>query len=182
MKIAYLALFALLPVAAQELKFPAGLDRLAEKATEVVDVTLDGALLQLASRFLSDKDADEAKVKKLVGGLKGIYVKSFEFDKEGEYQESDIASIRAQLKPPTWSRIVGVHSKKSSDNADVFIAIDGSGQFSGLCILSVEPKQLTIVSIVGSIKPEDIRQLGGNFGIPKFDIGNMHKGGPSKEE
>ena len=172
MRIAYLALFALLPVAAQELKLPASLDKLAEKASQVVDVTLDGALLQLASRFLSDKDADEAKVKKLVGGLKGVYVKSFEFDREGEYQESDIAAIRAQLKPPSWSRIVGVHSKKG-DNADVFIAMDGSGQFTGLCILSVEPKELTIVSIVGNIKPEDIRDLGGNFGIPKFDIGNM---------
>jgi hypothetical protein len=182
MRIAYLALFALLPAAAQELKLPASLDQLEKKASNTVDVTLDGALLQLASRFLSDKDADEAKVKRLVGGLKGIYVKSFEFDKDGEYQESDIALIRAQLKPPAWSRIVGFHSKKNGDNADVWVAMDGSGQFSGLCILSVEPRELTIVSIVGTIKPEDIRELGGNFGIPKFDIGNLHKGGSSKEE
>jgi hypothetical protein len=182
MRIAYLALFALLPAAAQELKLPASLDQLEKKASNTVDVTLDGALLQLASRFLSDKDADEAKVKRLVGGLKGIYVKSFEFDKDGEYQESDIAPLRAQLKPPAWSRIVGFHSKKNGDNAEVFVAIDGSGQFSGLCILSVEPRELTIVSIVGTIKPEDIRDLGGNFGIPKFDIGNLHKGGSSKEE
>ncbi len=181
MKIAYLALFALLPVAAQELKLPASLDQLEKKASDVVTVTLDGSLLQFASRFLSDKDADEAKVKKLVGGLKGVYVKSFTFDKEGEYQESDVASIRAQLKPPAWSRIVGIYSQKSHDNAEVWVAVDG-GQFSGLCILSVEPKELTIVSIVGNIKPEDIRDLGGNFGIPRFDIGNLHKGGSSKEE
>jgi len=181
MKIAYIALLSLLPVAAQELKIPASLDKLAEKASETVDVTLDGPLLQLASRFLSDKNADEAKVKKLVSGLKGVYVKSFEFDRDNEYQESDIAPIRAQLKGPGWSRIVGVRSKKSGDNAEVYVALDPNG-FSGLCVLVTEPRELTVVSIVGTIKPEDIRELGGNFGIPKFDIGNIHRGGSSKEE
>ena len=181
MRIAYLALVALLPVGAQELKLPASLDKLADKASQVVDVTLDGQLLQLASRFLSDKNSDEAKVKRLVGGLKGVYVRSFEFDHDNEYQESDVAPIRAQLKPPAWSRIVGVRSKKSGDNAEVFVSFDGS-QFNGLCILALEPRELTVVSIVGVIKPEDIRELGGNFGIPKFDITNIHKGGSSKEE
>ena len=76
-------LLVLAPLGAQEIKLPASLDRLAAKATEVVDVTMDANLLQLASRFLSDKDADDAQVKKLIGGLKGIYVRSFEFEKAG---------------------------------------------------------------------------------------------------
>src|ERR1700692_857210 len=116
MKLAYMAFVALLPVAAQEFKIPASLDRLADKASEVVDVTLDSSMLQLASRFLSDKDPDEARVKKLVAGLKGIYVKSFEFEKTGEYEESDVTSLRSQLKSPAWTRIVGVRSKKGGDN------------------------------------------------------------------
>src|SRR5260370_35013512 len=120
MKIAYLALFALLPVAAQELKLPASLDQLEKKARDVVTVTLDGQLLQLASRFLSDKDADEAKVKKLVGGLKGVYVKSFTFDNEGEYQESHVASILEQLKRPAGSRTVRISLKKTRDNAEIW--------------------------------------------------------------
>ena len=180
MKIAYLALAALLPVAAQEFKIPASLDRLMDKASEVVDVTLDSATLQLASRFLSDKDADEARVKRLVAGLKGIYVKSFEFEKTGEYEESDVIALRSQLKGPGWARIVGVRSKKGGDNADVFIGSEG-GQVTGLVVIAAEPKQLTVVSIVGSIKPEDLRDLGGNFGIPRMEIG-PHKGGASRKE
>ena len=80
MRFAIPVLLAVLPLAAQDIKMPAGLDKLAAKASDVVDVSLDGALLQLASRFLSDKDPDEANVKKLVGGLKGVYVKSFTFE------------------------------------------------------------------------------------------------------
>ena len=182
MKIAYLAWVAFLPVAAQEFRIPASLDKLAEKASEVVDVTLDSSMLQLASRFLSDKDPDEARVKRLVSGLKGVYVKSFEFDKTGEYEESDVAAMRAQLRPPAWSRIVGVRSKKSGENAEVFIGSD-SGQITALVVIAAEPKELTVVSIVGSIKPEDLRDLGVNFGIPKMELG--HRGGKesnTKEE
>src|SRR5215208_7801645 len=56
------------------------LDHLAAKASQTVDVNLDERLMRIASRVFSDKDTDEREVKKLVAGLKGIYVKSFEFD------------------------------------------------------------------------------------------------------
>jgi hypothetical protein len=165
-----IACFALLPIAAQELKLPPNIEKLAAKAEEVVDVTMDGTLLQLAARFLSDKDPDEARVKKLVAGLKGIYVKSFEFENKGEYQDSDLEPLRAQLRAPGWSRIVGVRSKKSGDNAEVYLKSDNGG-FSGLAIISAEPRELTIVQIVGPLQPEDLRDLGGHFGIPRIDLG-----------
>ena len=66
------------------------LEKLADKAAEVVDVTLDGALLQLASKFMSDKRGQgEAAAKDFIQHLQGIYVKSFEFDKDGEYSQGD---------------------------------------------------------------------------------------------
>jgi hypothetical protein len=163
--IAYIALARL---GAQDIKLPASLDRLAAKASEVVDVTLDANLLQLASRFLSDKDPDDAQVKKLIGGLKGIYVRSFEFDKPGEYQDSDVEPVRTQLRTPAWSRIVGVRSLKSGENSEVYVKT-GNGKIGGLAILVTEPKVLTIVSIEGSIDPDQLSELGGHFGIPKVE-------------
>jgi hypothetical protein len=167
-KIAFIAWVALGSLGAQEIKLPASLDRLAAKATEVVDVTMDSNLLQLASRFLSDKDTDDAKVKKMISGLKGIYVRSFEFAKAGEYQESDVEPLRAQLRSPAWSRIVGVRSQKSGDNAEVYVKTE-NGKIGGLLILATEPKELTIVSIEGAIDPDQLSELGGHFGIPKVD-------------
>lgn len=169
MKFAIPVLLAVLPLAAQDIKMPAGLDKLAAKASDVVDVSLDGALLQLASRFLSDKDPDEANVKRMVGGLKGIYVKSFQFDDRDQYKQSDVEEFRAQLKPPTWSRIVTSRSRKNGDNAEVYLKTDG-GQITGLAVIVTDPKELTIVNIIGSIHPEDIRDLGGHFGIPRLDV------------
>ena len=165
-KMAFITCVALGPLGAQEIKLPASLDRLAAKATEVVDVTMDANLLQLASRFLSDKDADEAHVKKIIAGLKGIYVRSFEFEKPGNYQESDIEPVRTQLHNPAWSRIVGV--RKSAENSEVYLKTE-NGKVGGLVILVTEPKQLTIVSIEGTIDPDQLNELGGHFGIPKVD-------------
>ena len=178
MKFAIPALLAVLPLAAQDVKMPANLDRLEAKASEVVNVQLDGALIQLASRFLSDKDPDEANVKRLVGGLKGIYVKSFEFDEKGQYSLSDVEELRAQLRAPAWARVVGASSKRKGENSEVYLKTEG-GQITGLAIIVTDPKELTIVNIVGSIRPEDIRDLGGHMGIPKIDIGT---GKPDKDK
>jgi hypothetical protein len=180
-KIALITCMALAPLGAQELKLPANLDRLADKASEVVDVTMDANLLQLASRFLSDKNADDAQVKKLIGGLKGIYVRSFEFEKAGEYQDSDVEPLRAQLHAPAWSRIVGVRSRKSKENSEVYLKTE-NGKIGGLAILVTDPKELTIVSIEGSIDPDQLNQLGGHFGIPKIEPDSQHKSGKAGKD
>lgn len=156
-----------LPLAAQEIKLPASLDRLKDKARETVDVTLDASMLQLAGRFLSDK-GDQAKAKKLVSGLKGIYVRSFEFDKPGEYEQADVDAVRSQLKAPGWSRIVGVTSKRSGENTEIYVKSEG-GQITGLTVIAAEARELTIVNIVGPIDPEELANLGGHFGIPRLD-------------
>ncbi len=182
MKITSLMILALLPAAAQEIKLPAALDKLASRpGVSEVDINLDSTMLGLAVRFLSSKDPDEAKVKRLVAGLKGISVKSFEFERAGEYKDSDLDEVRAQLRGPGWTRVVGIKSRRPSDstNADIYLRTD-NGNISGLVVLVAEPKELTFVSILGSIHPEDLRDLGGHFGVPRMDIFPINKG--SKED
>ena len=173
-KLALLTCLALAPLGAQEIKLPANLEKLAAKASDVVDVTLDANLLQLASRFLSDKDPDDAKVKKLIAGIKGIYVRSVQFANAGEYQSSDVDPIRAQLRSSPWSRIVGVRSEKRENNAEVYVKTDGN-KIGGVVVLSTQPKQLTLVSIEGTIDPDQIGELSGHFGIPKLNPDSQRK-------
>lgn len=153
---------------AQDIKFPPAFDKLADKASETVDVTLDGQMLQMASRFLSNKDPEEAKVKDMVGKLKGIYVRAFEFDKEGEYTQADLDFIRNQLKGPGWQRMVSVRSSKGGENAEIFLRMENNNP-AGLIVLAAEPKELTVVNIVGPIDLEQLSELGGHFGIPNIE-------------
>src|SRR5215469_1180683 len=80
---------------------------LAAKATEHVEITLDSNMLQWAASLMSGTDPDQAKAKKLVAGLKGIYIRSYTFAKSGEYSLADVDRVRSQLKG--WSKIVSVH-------------------------------------------------------------------------
>ncbi|HLG15237.1 MAG TPA: DUF4252 domain-containing protein [Blastocatellia bacterium] len=159
------------------------LDKFAAKAVETVDVTLDESLLKLASKFLSEKRSpDEAKIKDVVAGLKGVYVKRFGFEKEGEYTEADVEAIRSQLNRPGWSKIVGVRSKKAgSTNVDVFIMYEGS-LIKGLAVLATEPKALTVVNVVGPIDVEKLSELEGKFGIPSLELIKGKKDADKKDD
>jgi hypothetical protein len=144
------------------------LDALATKATQTVDVNIDEHLMQLTARFLSSKDPDESKVKDLVNGLKGIYVKSLEFDTEGQYTEADLEGIRSQLRNTAWNRIVNVSSKREG-SVEVYL-MEVANRITGLAVLATDPKEITIVNIIGPVDLEKLTQLEGEFGIPDLEI------------
>jgi len=147
---------------------------LADKASETVAVNLDSNLLGMASRFLSSEDPEQAKAKKLVSSLTGIYVQHFTFESDYAYPKSDIDRVRRQLSAPGWSRIVEARSKKENTNVDVFVLIEGD-KAQGLAIIASEPREFTIVNIVGTIDLEQLHDLEGNFGVPELEIDSGKK-------
>ncbi|MGH9928848.1 MAG: DUF4252 domain-containing protein [Pyrinomonadaceae bacterium] len=144
------------------------LDALAARATQTVDVNIDEGLMQLTAKFLSSKEPDEAKVKDLVNGLKGIYVKSFEFETEGQYSPADLESVRSQLRGSAWNKIVNVNSKKEG-SVEVYLMQNGT-QISGLAVLASAPKEITVVNIIGPVNLEKLSELEGVFGVPELGI------------
>jgi Domain of unknown function (DUF4252) len=170
MRIASILLAAgLAPLWAQDIKLPANLDKLSAKAEESVDITLDGSLLKMAARFLSDKDdPDVAKVKRLLAKLEGVYVRSYQFAEDGDYDRADVESVRSQVQSPPWGRIVGVRSRRDGANVDVFLKLPSNGTLGGAVIIVAEPRQLTFVNVVGTIDPDEVADLGGQFHIPKL--------------
>src|ERR1700685_4656802 len=77
-------------------------DSLAAKASDSVSITLDSALLGIAAGFLDSSKPEDAAAKELIAGLKGIYVKSYTFDKDFAYPSADVDMIRKQLSGPAW--------------------------------------------------------------------------------
>lgn len=157
------------------------LDKLAEKAAEVNDVTLDGALLKLAVTVLDkSNDPDAAQVKDLIKDLTGIYVKNFEFDEAGQYSQADVQAIRAQLTAPGWQRVVESRSKRDREQDEIYLLKNGD-KITGVTILVAEARELTVVNIVGKIDFEKLGELGGHFGIPDeiSDRPPKHKSKPN---
>ena len=98
---------------------------LAQKASEDVDISLDTGLLGLAARFMDADDDDEKAVKDLLTNLKGVYVRSFEFDSDGQYNRSDLDAIRRQFSDPDgtgWSASAAAASAPTSTSTSGWMA------------------------------------------------------------
>ena len=144
------------------------LDHLAAKASQSVDVNIDERLMRLAAKVISDKDAEERQIKQLVAGIKGIYVKTFEFEADGQYSAADLETIRKQLRGPGWTRMVNVTSKKEGA-LEVYLLMNGE-QIGGLAVLGTDDRELVVVNIVGPVDLDKLAKLEGQFGVPELGI------------
>jgi hypothetical protein len=148
-----------------QLPLPSPVEKeLAAKASNVTEVTLGKNMLAFAAKFMSGKDQDEVATRRLIEGLDGIYVRDYEFDKEGQYSMDDIQKLRSYFETSDWSPIVRERDKKSGESTDVMMKIV-NGETHGMFILDVEPKELSIVLILGPVKMEDLGKLGGIGGL-----------------
>jgi hypothetical protein len=151
----------------------ASLDHLSAKANQTVDVNIDERLMKVAAKVFNEKNVDEQRVKKLVEGLKGIYVRSFEFDNAGDYTAGDLETIRAQLRGPGWTRLVNVISRKEG-TLEVYLLFNGD-LVGGLAVLHSDEKELTVVNIVGPVDLDKLAELEGQFGVPELGIEKTKK-------
>jgi hypothetical protein len=156
-------------------QFQLNLDSIASKASNTVDVSLSGATLKFAARFLDSHDPEEADVKKLIAGLQGIYIKHFEFKRDNAWRQADLEPIRNQLRAPEWQRIVGVKDD-DGETSEIYLHVEGEKN-TGVAIIAAEARELTVINIVGSIDLDQLAELGGHFDIPKL---NVPKGKKSK--
>ena len=138
---------------------------LAKKATEAVDITLDGDMLKSASHMMGaggHHNAAGADLSDVVDGLKSITVRSFTFDKPDMYSEKEVAGVLAQVDAPGWKKVISVREKDER----VEIHMRENSADGGLLIVSEEPEELTIVNIAGKINLDQLRQLQGHLGVP----------------
>lgn len=108
------------------------LDKLASKAVEVV-----------------------RKEEKTKDGNSMVYARCFEFKETGDYNETDLREIRAQLQTPGWSLLMKVNEKdrnsQERETAEIYVfgRTTGSDIYGGMTIIAAESKELAVVNIVG---------------------------------
>ena len=143
---------------------PAVEKELAARAANVTEVTLGKNMLEFAAKFMNGKDEDEAATRKLIEGLDGIYVRDYEFDKDGEYSMEEVQKLRQYFETSEWSPIVRSRERRTGETTDVLVKTV-NGETHGMFILSAEPRELAIVLILGPIRMEDLARLKGIGGL-----------------
>lgn len=155
------------------------LDALGSKATETVNVNIDGILIRFAGGFLSDAEADEKEVKELISGLRGLYVRNYEFKAAGQYAESELSQIRSQLAGPGWSRVMSFRGRgEEMSDAEFYVAREGE-RVEGLVVLAAKAKEVTVINIVGSVDLDKLQRLADN--IRGRDEDDKPKGGANRK-
>jgi len=169
------------PMMAQDmLPLPPALEKdLAARASDVTEVTLGKNMLSFAAKFMNGKDKDDAATRQLIEGLDGIYVREYEFDKEGQYSMEQIEQLRKAFETPEWSPIVRERERKSGEMTDVLMKVV-NGETKGMFVLDAEPKELTIVLILGPIRMDQLGQLSGLGGLGA--LGQIEKGAHAKDK
>ena len=169
-RVCLLALLAL-PMAAQEidLSFLKGLE---SKARESSNIDLGAEQMGLIKGFSSLVGGDIAGA---TAGLKKVKVYTLEFDKDFAYNLADAENVRSKVKADSkWLSLISV--KEKGGFTEIMTHKGPNGDIDGFLILAAEPRELTVVNIVGALDMAKLAKLGGKFGIPKIEIdGNKRK-------
>ena len=162
--------------AQDELPAPSPIEKtLADRAAHVTEVTLDKNMLAFAGKFMNkDKDDDDKEAKEMIQGLRGVYVRDYEFDKDNEYTAEELEGLRKYITSSDWSPMVHERTKGAKEGTDVYLKLV-NGQVQGLYVLDAEPRELSLVLILGPIDMDKIGALGGSFGIPKQAVKDVKK-------
>jgi len=158
---------------------PAVEKELASRASDVTEVTLGKNMLAFAAKFMNGKDKDDAATKQLIEGLDGIYVRSYEFDKEGQYSTDEVEQLRKYFETSEWTPMVRERERKNGETTDVMVKLV-NGEAHGLFVLTAEPKELTIVLILGPVRMEDLGKLKSLGGLSV--LGDVEKDAKVKEK
>ncbi|HEY1805570.1 MAG TPA: DUF4252 domain-containing protein [Terracidiphilus sp.] len=160
------------------LTLPAPVEKeLAARASDVTEVTLGKDMLNFAAKIMDKNDKDQEAVKQLIEGLDSIYVRDYSFDKEGAYSMDEIEKLRQAVATPEWSPIVHERGHNGAESTDVMMKLV-NGEPHGIFVLSAEPKELTIVLIMGPIRVDQLGELRGISGLSA--LGNVDMGPRSK--
>jgi hypothetical protein len=128
---------------------------------------------------MNGKEKDDVAARQLIQGLEGVYVRSYEFDKEGEYSMEQVESLRKSFQTPEWSPMVHERERKSGETTDILVKLV-NGEPHGMFILTAEPKELTIVLIMGPIRMDQLGELNGIAGLGA--LGDVAKSKDGKEK
>ena len=150
------------------------LDKLAVRASEKQEVTIDASTIGALGQSFLGQGAGADAAKQVLAKLQGIYVRSYEFDDPKAYSMDDINTMRRQLTTPGWTKIVSNEEKGKNGDwelQEVYFFQSG-GKMGGIFIINSEPGELQVVNIVGPIDFGELGALGGVLGIPRVqDLG-----------
>jgi hypothetical protein len=138
---------------------------LASMQRESVDsenITLGPGTLKLLgymSRLGGEHDPHSAAATDLLRGLHKVQIRSFKFATDHIYRRMDIEQLTSKLIAPDWRHVVQVRDGRTNEYVDVYCALKDY-KITGLVIVAAQPREFTLVNVVGTLDPGQLAMLG----------------------
>lgn len=158
------------PALAQEHESGAALEfaTLEEKADEVVKVNLWGRSLDQAKRLLGLRKNVTASVRGFLGGLKGVYRRTYRF-RGSPASEDDVRPVHESLSDNGWVPMIETADRKGPESLSVYSYYEDE-ELAGMTVVSSDPREVTVVKILGPVDLEALSQIGRGLGIPLMNV------------
>ena len=145
------------------------LQALENKADQMVSVNLEGESLDEGSKLLAIRNGVSKSVKELVKGLKGVYLRRFWFGGKDSYEEADVEPIKQELRRPGWAPMIESKIRDKNEAVSVY-SYTVNDRLAGVAVLSADPKEVTLINIVGPVDLKALSDLGKQMGLPAMNL------------
>ena len=134
-------------------------------SVDSVNVTLGPVTLgfiRWLDRFGGDHGPDSAEARNLMRGLHKVQIHSFQFATEHTYGRGDLEALRSHFASPDRRRVVRVRERGTNGDIDIYCSLV-KHTITRLVIIDAEPREFTLVNIVGTIDADRIGMLRRGF-------------------
>ena len=128
-----------------------------------VQISVGESLLGLVSSLSASEDPEAAELFKR---LNGVRVSVFETDSMADGAVDLVKDVSSRLVDRGWEAVVTVNSV--DEQVRVFMMINDS-QVEGITVMAIEETEAVFVNVIGSINPEELGKVMGNFDIELGD-------------
>ena len=162
-----LTLSFLLPACTAQMPLANGtfLASMQRESVDSTNITLGPGTLRFLgsmSRLGGEHDPHSAAATNLLRGLHEVQIRSFKFSADHIYRRADIEQLTSKLKAPDWRHVVQVRDGRTNEYVDVYCALKND-KITGLVVVAAQPREFTLVNIVGTLDPGQIGMLGHGF-------------------
>jgi len=182
MKLAVLAVLAALcsaPAWAQENgKFRMEMVGFEDKAEQVVVVNLEGESLDEGRKLLAIRENVSKSFIKVLGGLKGIYRRTYRFGRDTPPEQEDVTRLRERIERDGWAAVIDVQDRNTNEAVTVYSLVEREEQ-SAVTVVSSDSGEVTVINIVGQFELGDLADIGEQIGVPSMRLATTEIG---KEE
>lgn len=147
------------------------LNSLANQPASHTGVVFDRSMLDVAQSVLEQGGLDAARA---AAAVTSISFDTYRYKEPAFYTPEVMAQILASYRRAGWKHFVNSNQTPASSAQPNSSILDVWMHFSGtdidhVTVLIRGSREMSLVQVVGDLRPLDLLHLSGHFGIPKFD-------------